>query len=762
MRKNILFLMGLVIILVLNIFLFTQKNHAEKYRVDIQSIDQSFASIQKKLETHQDYDSLVFYVKRLDVLQGDAKTCVEDSEAHLKTIHDLLKANQLEHVISLPQADNQYLREKQQYYAKQLSECRLFVYRSTEVIADYKDTIQKLSATQILKRSTPIWAIPQNQWINAFQQIDFAKMLSISGLPLLTHTQWVIGYGILIFALLMAVYVRSTLKSILLKMETSHVLWRSFLNVASRFIVPCTLFGFYSVFLSQIFENRLPIPSLALLSHAILIYLFAMAISKYLFFPSHYFSGLFLLPMDLGKRLYQRMMFLFTVFLMGYAVAIVFREQQLPAEFIETIRTLFITVIAALVVWTYWLRHRTPITQPIQNATALFFSTLFTMILAALVITEWFGYHRLAVFAFQGLFLTVVYTTTVAAIWRLLEVIYQWVDNKQYAVARKAHQLFGVKFNRKLHEFAIIKIALQLSVFSFYVIAVLKSWNIAENFVENVTNGLLYGFKFLGFTIMPMRLVLAMIAFAVILLTGRFLATSIAQKKHLHGEDDTQIAIATIMTYISFAVALIFALIVTGMDFTGLAIIAGALSVGVGLGLQTIVNNFVSGLILLIEKPIKPGDRIVIGKTEGFVRKIRIRSTQIATLAKEDVIVPNADLITQQVTNYMFRDRTSRVTCSVCVEYGSDVALVKKLLLEAAEKHNDVVHEAPNEPIVLFSSFGENGLHFNLWCVIHDVNNKYRVVSELNFAIDALFRAHQVVMAFPQVDVHMKTVISDQ
>jgi small-conductance mechanosensitive channel len=449
-------------------------------------------------------------------------------------------------------------------------------------------------------------------------------------------------------------------------------------------------------------------------------------------------------------------MVLFLLFLAGYIVSVLFREQALPVSFIDTIRTLYITLVGATVVWTFWLWSRLPFVDRLRQGTAVFFSMLFTMVLGALVITEWFGYHRLAVFAFKGLFLTVIYTTILAAVWRLIEVIYHWVDNKQYALARKVHQLFGVKFNKKLHEFTIIKFAMHLTVLSLYVIAILKSWDIAENFVGGLIDGLLQGFKFLGFTIIPSRLVLSLISFAAILLFGRFLATSIAQKQHLKGEEDTQIAISTITIYISFAVALLFALLVTGVDFTGLAIIAGALSVGVGLGLQTIVNNFVSGLILLIEKPIKPGDRIVIGKTEGFVRKIRIRSTQIATLAKEDVIVPNADLITQQVTNYMFRDRNSRVTCSVCVAYGSDVDLVKKLLFDVAEKHGDVVHEAPNEPTVLFSSFGENGLHFNLWCVIHDVNKKYRVISELNFAIDAEFRKHNVVMAFPQTDIHIK------
>lgn len=757
MRKNILFFMGLVIIFVLVVFIFTQKAHDQKNNFQIASANQSFESIQSKLESRKDYDSIVFYVRQLERLQNNAKKCVEDSASHLNALNELLKSTQIDHVSQLQRADNLYLQQKQLDFAKKLSECRLFVYRSKETIASYKDLIQELGATQILKHNTPIWMLSQAHWSEIMKQINFEQMLLISGLTELSSIQWVVGYFVLIFALLMAAYVRSALKKIMLNMQNSHTLWRSFLSVSSRFIVPCTLFGFYSVFLSQIYQGKMITPSLLLISNAMLIYLATLAISKYLFYPSRYFSGLFLLPVDFGRRFYRRLVIMLSLLLLGYIFSVIFREQVLPVSFIDTTRTLFITVVTIVMIWASWLWIQSIFASQIHYATALFFFSISTAVLSSLVITEWLGYHRLAVFAFNGLFFTILYTIMLAAAWRLIDGVYQWVDNRQYALSRKLYQLFGVKFNRKLHEFTIIKFSIHAVVLALYVMAVLKSWSVAENFLDILTSGLVNGFKFLGFNIIPLRLILALISFSTILLTGRFIATSIAHKQHLKGAEDTQIAISTIVTYIAFAVALLFGLLVTGMDFTGLAIIAGALSVGVGLGLQTIVNNFVSGLILLIEKPIKPGDRIVIGKTEGFVKKIRIRSTQIATMAKEDVIVPNADLITQQVTNYMYRDRNSRVLCSVSVAYGSDINLVKKLLLEVAAQNEDVVHESPNEPIVLFSSFGESGLRFELLCVIHDVNKKYIVVSELNFAIDTIFREHRISIPFPQRDIHIKS-----
>jgi hypothetical protein len=134
----------------------------------------------------------------------------------------------------------------------------------------------------------------------------------------------------------------------------------------------------------------------------------------------------------------------------------------------------------------------------------------------------------------------------------------------------------------------------------------------------------------------------------------------------------------------------------------------------------------------------------------------QIRSTQITTLAKEDVIVPNSELISNQITNYMFRDRYWRVVCQVGVAYGSNVALVKEVLLTVAAKHPEVLQREGDKPAVLLRDFGSSSLVFELWCIIRDVNLKYVVASDLNFAIDEAFRQHQITIAFPQRDIHIK------
>ena len=184
---------------------------------------------------------------------------------------------------------------------------------------------------------------------------------------------------------------------------------------------------------------------------------------------------------------------------------------------------------------------------------------------------------------------------------------------------------------------------------------------------------------------------------------------------------------------------------------------------GIGFGLQSVVNNFVSGLILLFERPIKTGDWIVVGDIEGYVKSIRIRSTQIQTFDRADVIVPNSDLISNPVTNWMLKEARGRIRVPVGVAYGSDTEKVRDILLEVASGHDMVIKDgsAP-EPQVRFRGFGDSSLDFELRCHIEHIDNRMLVISDLNFAIDKAFREHGIEIPFPQRDIHVRTWTAPQ
>jgi potassium-dependent mechanosensitive channel len=205
--------------------------------------------------------------------------------------------------------------------------------------------------------------------------------------------------------------------------------------------------------------------------------------------------------------------------------------------------------------------------------------------------------------------------------------------------------------------------------------------------------------------------------------------------------------------YVGFVLSAVAGLSYLGFSFSNLAIIAGALSVGIGFGLQSIFNNFVSGIILLVERPIKIGDWISVGNHEGMVKKISVRSTEIETIHRQSVIIPNANLITDPVTNWMHGNRTSRLDIQLGVSYDTDVRILRKILLDVGAAHGAVLkHPAP---VVHFAGFGDSALDFELRVFLKDAAQRVNVASDLRFAMWAALNDAKISIPFPQRDIHI-------
>jgi small-conductance mechanosensitive channel len=217
-------------------------------------------------------------------------------------------------------------------------------------------------------------------------------------------------------------------------------------------------------------------------------------------------------------------------------------------------------------------------------------------------------------------------------------------------------------------------------------------------------------------------------------------------------------SVITILSYLGWSIGLLLALASIGVNATSLAVVFGALSVGIGFGLQTIFNNFISGLILLFERPIQVGDFVEVNGIWAEVKKINVRATVVQTFDNASVIIPNSEFISQQVTNWSFKDRRMRKNLNIGVAYGSDIDLVEKTLLDVAIGFETVLKYP--RPEVLFLDHGDNALIFCLrfWVQVED---SAIVPSRVRFEIDKRFRELGIEIPFPQRDIHIRSIAKE-
>ena len=219
-------------------------------------------------------------------------------------------------------------------------------------------------------------------------------------------------------------------------------------------------------------------------------------------------------------------------------------------------------------------------------------------------------------------------------------------------------------------------------------------------------------------------------------------------------------ATTTLLSYTLVGVGFVTTLSTLGVSWDRLQWLVAALSVGLGFGLQEIFANFISGLIILFEKPIRIGDVVTIGNLSGSVSRIRIRATTITDFDRKDIIVPNKTFITGQLVNWSLTDTVTRVTIRVGVAYGSDLELVRKLLLQAANDNSRVLRDPA--PIVYFLTFGESTLDHELRIHVRELGDRNPTVDEINRVIDREFRANGIEIAFRQLDIYLKNAAGQE
>ncbi len=317
------------------------------------------------------------------------------------------------------------------------------------------------------------------------------------------------------------------------------------------------------------------------------------------------------------------------------------------------------------------------------------------------------------------------------------------------AIARAVMSSLGLR-REALQQLAVLLAGVaSVCVIVAATLLILAPWGIeSDDMLANVRSAF-FGFKIGDVTISLSTMVLALALFAAALFTTRTVQRWLERKFLPQTQLDTGLrnSIRTSIGYVGFILAAAVGFGTLGLSFEKLAIVAGALSVGIGFGLQSIVNNFVSGLILLWERAIRVGDWVVVGDEQGYVRRINVRSTEIETFDRATMIVPNSNLITGVVKNWVRDDKVGRIKIQVSVNLVADPEVVREALIQAA-KAQDLVEKIP-APMVMFLSMSDAMLKFELVCFVCDVEKAARVKSDLYFAIHARFKAQDIGISPP-------------
>ncbi|MFT6050827.1 MAG: potassium efflux system protein [Halioglobus sp.] len=457
------------------------------------------------------------------------------------------------------------------------------------------------------------------------------------------------------------------------------------------------------------------------------------------------------------ESLARRLQILLFVISLAVSIQLALLHFSLPESIAGMLRLCAVVALTFNLIWLIWLVDGLDRLE----GRGRWLRTFLVTILSTALLAELLGYLYFSEFLLRGFIGTLF---SVFILWLLSEFtseIFDGLDTGKRSWHRRVRQRLSIKDGEHMPGLVWFRLIAVVSVWLLAAMAFLAAWELSQVSLSYAKNIFEEGFSIGNLRVVPAKMLLGLVLFATIVLLSNTLKSRMKKQSSLLArlEPSARETALTLMGYTGFIIALLIGLSLAGFSFQNLAIVAGALSVGIGFGLQNIVNNFVSGIILLFERPIRRGDWVVVGGTEGFVKNIRVRSTEIETFDRSDVIVPNSEFISSQVTNWTLNDPNGRLKAPIGVAYGSDVESVRDILLGIANEHPATV-KAGNfrqlpEPSVLFMGFGDSALDFELRFFIQDIRNWPIVLSDINFAIDREFRKARVEIPFPQRSVHL-------
>jgi potassium efflux system protein len=726
----------------------------------------SLTKSEKKLEQKEPLliDELKSLQQSVTTIKSDIDSCISSNQSSVSKITEDLEllgegAERGNREVS---QKHRSLTKLQHEHKSQLATCRLLTLRSNQIIEVTTERQQALIALQLFTRNSSVLDHIQANLENPMEGIgsllDF--VVSTAGFDVIYQHRYLLTV-MLAISIVSIVFLRQLLaRSVRHYHKKSNrsfarLLQISLLSGLKHYMITLLLtfvLAAYSIYVSLSIGH---FPFVALVSIGLFLYVFLTLILRITLNPIAPAEPLTTVPKQVALNLIKRLRLLAKLLFVGFLIFSASNLYEFPDSVTGLLRNIYIAMVVLNLCWAFWLLGYI---KGLANSHLLRSMIILTLLLS--MFSDWTGYNNLSSFILIG----VVGSISAWFLTRIIVILwtdfFDSLDDGQFAWQQFVRRKIGVKPGDYLPGSMWFRLAFGIVVWSLFATAILKIWGLSDRSLSTIQTYVTDGFDAGPIHIVPSKLIIALLVFAIFLSVVGWIKRGLGKSWLNRSRMDrgSKESLITLTGYLGLVVALLVGLSVAGVELANLALIAGALSVGIGFGLQNVVNNFVSGIVLLFERPVKTGDWIVVGATQGYVKKINLRSTLIQTFDRADVIVPNAELISSQVTNLMLTDSIGRVKVPIRAAYGTDPRLVEKILVDIARAHPMVVSRSPNidAPWVLFQEFGESALMFELRAFITDIDYMMIVVSEINFSISEAFTQAGIVIPFPQTDLHIK------
>jgi len=737
----------------------------ENTNAALEALSNQIKTITYRLERGNfDQDDLTGWTKVAIKLGGEATVCITENEERIKKLEASVEGlgEEVKGEPAEVTKQRETLRKEKEELDKALAQCNVYKQTSDKISEHLNLAEKSYFKEKYLVRGPHIFSLIAAYIKSPFELIAESGEFfwKHAGLQILELEEAVIAFITILAVALLGIWIRKLLFRLEKKYtwidDYSEHFARAALTTLAHYLPWLLGTSMAALILYLTTKDISPTPFITTFAIGLLVFIAFIALVRFIFSPIEPAQPFIDFTPGIADKLTRRLRILAILTLIGYMAFYTVFSESIPELNRLLLRDVFSLLIVLNLIWFFVVLYKSP---KLENLRWLFVALIMVFVIS--LFAEWAGYRNLGLAGRRTLFLTFVVFVIFLTISRLFRDLFNAMDDGTYEWCKRLHQKLGVEDKHRLPGLVWIRLITTIFIWGGFALLVLNTWDPSGAIIEHTRNYVVNGFSIGEFRIVPVKIVVSLLIFGLIVFSAGWvrnqLETNWLPKTSM--ERGGREAVVTITGYVMFVIAALVALSVAGFDFSNIAIIAGALSVGIGFGLQNIVNNFVSGLILLFERPIRKGDWIQVGTTEGYVQDIRIRSTRIQTFDRSDVIVPNSELISNQVTNFMLGDVRGRAIVSVGVAYGSDVDKVRYVLMQVAEQNDLVVKDGTSpQPAVLFRGFGDSSLNFELRVHLYDVDRRLTTISDLNFAIDKAFREEGIEIPFPQRDVHVKTL----